>query len=210
MSNHISAIIAGLTVSLSGSLPLGNLNLTALKLSAQKGWKDAAQFSLGAVTVELLYLLITMPVANWLASQKSLFQGLQWLVVLVLLLLAVSSLKAGAHASVPRARVLRGFKLPWVSGLAMSAINPLQFPFWAGWIIVLRTKGILGADAGVSFTFILAAAFGTLLAFSLFIASGSWLMLWMRRHQQALNIAFGMLFVSLAFFQVFTILTSTS
>ncbi len=206
-SNYISAFVAGMLVSLAGSLPLGNLNLSAMHVSSQKGWRKAVYFSLGVVGVEVFYLAISFQLIAWIVSHHSVLQTLQWASVVILLLLAVSSFRAAfSNKSLGKNRILDNDWPDWLLGAAMSAINPLQFTYWAGWILALSSQGVLLLKPATSSLFITGAGLGTLTALGIFIFVGNRFSGWMQQNQKLVNGSLGVMFMGIGAYQIISII----
>ncbi len=77
---------------------------------------------------------------DWVQKQERLFRWLQWFTVLIILALAVTNFIAAASPHVKK-NIILSHTIPrfWL-GVAMSAINPAQIPFWFGWSTALYTK----------------------------------------------------------------------
>jgi threonine/homoserine/homoserine lactone efflux protein len=205
---YISALVAGLLVSLAGSLPLGNLNLSAMHISAQKGWKKAAGFSVGVVGVEVIYLALSFQIIVWIVSHHAFLQTLQWGAVLILFLLAVSSFRAAhSNAATNKNRMLDNDWPQWALGAAMSAVNPLQFTYWAGWILALSAQGILSLAPSTSALFVIGAGLGTLCALTVFIVVGNRFSGWMLVHHKFVNGSLAFMFFAMGVYQLVKILS---
>jgi threonine/homoserine/homoserine lactone efflux protein len=164
-----AAFLLGIVISFMGALPLGTLNITALHLSATQGWWSALQFSAAAVFIEMLAAAACIWGAQRLPEMGAWKRYLTPVAVVVLLLLAAQqfwSAPAASH-SIP---VLYG--IPWVLGLTMSAVNPMQFPFWMGWTTTLTAAGKLTPGRGQYTWYIAGIAVGSMLSFVLFIWLG--------------------------------------
>ncbi len=134
---------AGLVVSFLGSLPLGTLNIAAMQIGITEGVKNAILFSLGSLTAEMVYVRLSLVAMDWVRKQERIFKMLEWMTLIIIVALAVASFYAAMHPTQNK-NVLLNNKLPsYLLGLTMSAINPIQIPFWFGWSTVLLTKGIL-------------------------------------------------------------------
>ena len=64
-----------------GYIPLGNINLTAMQISINKGIKQAYVFALSFALVEGIFTFILMHFAEWFAAQKNLMIWLEWLMI---------------------------------------------------------------------------------------------------------------------------------
>ena len=68
---------------------------------------------------------------------------LEWVTLGIVVALAVSSFYAAMHAKVHKNVILSSTLNRYILGLVMSAVNPVQIPFWFGWSTVQLTKKIL-------------------------------------------------------------------
>lgn len=172
MNGKLRIFFTGMLVSFLGTLPLGTLNIAAMQISITESAKSALLFALGALTAEMIYVRISLVAMDWVTKQKKLFKFLEWLTLLIILALAVSSFMAAAHPQHSR-NVLLNNKLPsYILGLTMSAVNPIQIPFWFGWSTVLFTKKVLLPQKGYYNFYTIGIGIGTLLGNCVFIFGG--------------------------------------
>jgi len=199
---YIQSLCAGLLISLSGSLPLGNLNIAALQIAAKETVSRALWFSVGVVIAEVFYLGVILATVGKLAiGEKALF-FFQVLSVVVLIVMSAGSFIATGHKDGSNI-VLRGGSKRWYLGLAMSALNPMQIPFWAGWVVYLFSRSLI-ADSFPGFTlFALSAGMGTFIALLVFIFAGKRFSVVMLERQKLINTLIGCLFAAMAVFQIF-------
>ena len=64
----------GMIVSFLGSLPLGTLNVAAMQISVQESVQNAILFALGSLSVEMIYVRVSLVGINWVRKQKKLFR----------------------------------------------------------------------------------------------------------------------------------------
>jgi threonine/homoserine/homoserine lactone efflux protein len=159
-------------ISFLGTLPLGTLNIAAMQISVSDGIWPAVYFSLGALLVEIIYVRISLVAMDWVQRQNKLFRWLEWITVLIIAALAVSNFIAAASPHVQK-NVILSHSIPrfWL-GVAMSAINPAQIPFWFGWSSALFTKKLLHPRNDHYNTYISGIGLGTFLGNSIFIFGG--------------------------------------
>lgn len=192
------ALLLGVVISFMGALPLGTLNITALHLSVTQGWWPALQFSIAAVLVEMIAAAICIWGATQLPSMDRWKRWLTPLAVMVLLLLAWQQFSAKTtetHTSIP---VLYG--LPWVLGFTMSAVNPMQFPFWMGWTTTLTAAGRLRKERRVYVEYLSGIAVGSMFSFVLFIWAGQLGAAWFGQFEQWLSWFAGGLYLAFALY----------
>lgn len=206
ISNYILTLFAGLTISLLGALPLGNLNITALHIASSQSVRKALWFALGVVVVEVAYLYITLVAINQIISNTAIFASLQWLSVIILLALAISSFIAASKKSTKTKNVLIDNNLNrFILGVIMSSVNPMQFPFWVGWSIYAQTQQLLYPNNLSYLCFIVGVGCGTALAMLLFIAVGKQLSALLTRKHNTVQLIMGLLFLTIAIFQAFNL-----
>ena len=175
MKNYLKVCGAGFLISLLGALPLGTLNITAFDIAASQGVQNALVFAIAALSVELAYVRLTL----W-GSEKMVVEE-KWLMILlplgalVLLYLAITNfMQSSTATSMATAPVfLTKLSSPLVLGILLSALNPLQVPFWLTWNKVLASKNILNKKGNSYTLYILGIGLGTFLALLLFIFLGS-------------------------------------
>jgi threonine/homoserine/homoserine lactone efflux protein len=184
----------GMFISFLGTLPLGTLNLAAMQISVTDGIRPALYFALGALIVEIAYVRLSLVAMDWVRKQKKLFYWLQWFTILIIVALAVSSFIAAASPHVKKNIILsHTFHRFWL-GLFMSAINPVQIPFWFGWSTALLTKKILQPRNDHYNMYIAGIGIGTFLGFMVFIFGGQLIVNNLNAHQDVLNWVIGGIF----------------
>lgn len=164
--------ITGLFISFLGTLPLGTLNLAAMQISISDGIRPAIYFALGVLLVEIIYVRISLVAMDWVRKRKKLFRLLEWITILIIAALAVSSFIAAADPAEKKNVLLSySFHRFWL-GVVLSALNPLQIPFWFGWSTVLFTKKILQPRNSHYNIYITGIGIGTFIGNLVFIFGG--------------------------------------
>jgi threonine/homoserine/homoserine lactone efflux protein len=190
----IKVFFWGLLVSFLGSLPLGTLNVAAMQISVQESVHNAILFALGSLTVEMIYVRISLMGINWVRKQKKLFRYMEWLTVAIVLALAIGSFAAAMKPHPAKNVVLNNNINRYALGVMLSAINPVQIPFWFGWSTVLFTKNILTPKNSFYNLYIVGIGIGTLLGNFVFIFGGKWIVTLLNGNQNLLNWIIGGIF----------------
>ena len=124
-------IFIGFLVSFLGQLPLGNMSFTSTQICIQEGVKKAWQFAVGVAIVEMIYLRFALTGMDWVVQHRILFLALGWLTVVMFFVLGILAFRtARKQEGDKKALVLNNKLNRFVLGLTMSALNPLQIPFW--------------------------------------------------------------------------------
>lgn len=196
----------GLLVSFLGSLPLGTLNIAAMQISITDGVTDAILFSCGSLLVEIVYVRLSLVAMDWVRKQEKIFKILEWVTVGIVVALAISSFYAALHPKVEKNIILSSTLPRFVLGVVMSAVNPVQIPFWFGWSTVLFTKKILLPRKDHYNIYIVGIGLGTLIGNCVFIFGGLLIASSLSNNQHILNWVIGGIFAITAIIQLWRIL----
>jgi threonine/homoserine/homoserine lactone efflux protein len=184
----------GMIVSFLGSLPLGTLNVAAMQISVQESVQNAILFALGSLSVEMIYVRVSLVGINWVRKQKKLFRYMEWITVAIVLALAIGSFAAAMKPHPAKNVILNNQINRYLLGVMLSAINPVQIPFWFGWSTVLFTKNILQPKNSFYNFYIVGIGLGTLMGNCVFIFGGKWIVGKLNGNQSLLNWIIGGIF----------------
>jgi threonine/homoserine/homoserine lactone efflux protein len=200
--NFGKIFFTGLFISFLGSLPLGTLNVATMQISVSDGIRPAFLFSLGSLTAEIIYVRLSLVAMDWIRRQDRLFRILEWVTLLIIVALAVSSFYAATHPSVKENVILSSTIGRFWLGLTMSALNPVQIPFWFGWSTVLLTKKILLPENRYYNAYIIGIGCGTLVGNFVFIFGGQLITGLINNNQHILSWIIGAIFTITALIQI--------
>ncbi|MFL5772245.1 MAG: LysE family translocator [Flavisolibacter sp.] len=172
MPKLMRVFLMGLFISFLGSLPLGTLNIAAMQISISDGVEPAILFSLGSLTAEMVYVRLSLIAMDWVRKQEKIFKALEWVTLVIVVALAISSFYAATHPKMHKNIILSSNINKYLLGLIMSAVNPVQIPFWFGWSTVLFTKNVLIPKSSFYNLYILGIGLGTLAGNCVFIFGG--------------------------------------
>jgi threonine/homoserine/homoserine lactone efflux protein len=175
MISKLKLAFWGLIISFLGTIPLGTLNMSALQISIQEGIKQGLLFSVGVFMVEMIYVRVSLVGMDWINRKQRLLNSLQWVSVLMILALSAGSFWAAFHPSANSGNlVLNNNANRFLMGIIMSAVNPVQIPFWLGWSTVLSERGILVKSRINYNVYITGVGMGTFLGLLVFVFGGKW------------------------------------
>jgi len=187
-------------VSFLGSLPPGTTNVLEVQLAALRGYKVATWFAAGCMISEVLCVSLCLLVMDKITRSPKLMRSLEWVSFLVLIWIIVSSfatLKGVASAQLQFTQVS-----PFLFGLILMAMNPVQVPFWAGWTTLLMQRGLLKGDRLEHVNYVFGTAVGSILASIVFIAGGQAITHWMVGKEKAIQWTFIGIFIVIAAVQL--------
>jgi len=207
MPKLLRIFITGLFISFLGTLPLGTLNIAAMQISVSDGIRPALYFACGVLLVEIIYVRMSLVAMDWVRKQQRLFRILEWATLFIILALAVASFVAASDPGVKKNVILSNTMHRFLLGLMMSAINPMQIPFWFGWSTVLFTKKVLLPQNNHYNSYIGGIGLGTFAGMCLFIFGGRFLVESLNAHQKMLNWIIGGIFAATALIQLWRMLS---
>ncbi|HTE24796.1 LysE family translocator [Flavitalea sp.] len=187
--------VTGLFISFLGTLPLGTLNVAAMQISVTDGVVPAMYFVLGAMIVEIIYVRVSLVAMEWVRKHDRLFTWLEWISLAMIVALAITTFLAasnprGSGKNIILSNTMHRF---WL-GISMSAINPVQIPFWFGWSTVLVTKQVLLPRTSHYNFYIIGIGIGTLIGNAIFIFGGRLIVDRLNTNQNVLNWIIGSVF----------------
>lgn len=207
MNEVLLVMLTGFGVSFLGQLPLGNLNVAATQIGVEENIKSAWLFSIAVALVEIVYLRIALSSSHWVMQNKILFNYLSWFTVLLFFILGFLSIR---KALLQKEAQKKGLLIDnninrFVLGLMLSAINPMQIPFWFFWGTYFINNGVIKPTAFNFNLFTAGAGIGTLAGQVLYIHGGKWLVQKLKASHKILNIIMGAVFIISAAIQLYKI-----
>jgi len=201
----LKIFFVGMLVSFLGSLPLGTLNIAAMQISITNGVIAAMLFALGSLLIEIIYVRVSLVAMDWIRKKERILKALEWITVVIVLALAAASFYAALHPHVSKNIVLDSPLPKFILGLIMSAVNPVQIPFWFGWSTVLFAKKILQPRNDHYNSYILGIGIGTFIGNCVFIFGGILIAGKISNNQDILNWVIGGIFLVTAIIQLWRI-----
>ena len=202
----LKIFFTGMLVSFVGSLPLGTLNVAAMQISVSDGVTQAMLFSFGSLIAEIIYVRMSLVAMDWIRKQELFFKILEWVTLAIVAALAVFSFYAALHPSESENKILSSQMPNILLGFIMSALNPVQIPFWFGWSTVLFTKNILLPRNDHYNFYIIGIGIGTFIGNLLFIFGGQFIADKISNNQHILNWIIGGIFSITALIQLWKIM----
>jgi threonine/homoserine/homoserine lactone efflux protein len=203
----IYILFMGFLVSFLGQLPLGNMSFTSTQVCIQEGFKKAWEFAMGVAIVEMIYLRFALTGMDWIVRHRIWFIALGWITVVMFFVLGIMAfVTANKQHGEKKALVLDNKLNRFVLGLMMSALNPVQIPFWFLWTSTFIQTHVLPVS-NISFNlFTAGAGMGTLSGLAVYIHGGNWLVSKMNTSHKTLNKIMGVIFMITALIQLYRML----
>lgn len=207
MNELLPVLFAGFGVSFLGQLPLGNLNVAATQIGVEESIKKAWIFSIGVALVEVIYLRIALNSSGWILRNKTMFTYLSWATVILFFVLGLLSIRKALKQSEPEKKgLLIDNKVHrFLLGMMLSAINPMQIPFWFFWGTYFISNGTVKPGMLNFNLFTIGACAGTITGQAIYIHGGRWLIKKLQASHKILNIIMGAVFIISAAIQLYKI-----
>jgi threonine/homoserine/homoserine lactone efflux protein len=207
MNDLLPVLFAGFGVSFLGQLPLGNLNVAATQIGVEENFKNAWLFSIGVAVVEVIYLRLGLNSSEWMMHNKALFNAMSWITVTLFYVLGFLSIrKAIRQKEAEKKGLLIDNNINrFLLGLMLSAVNPLQIPFWFFWGTYFIHNGTVKPTTLDFNLFTAGAGLGTLIGQAIYLYGGTWLIKKLKASHKILNIIMGAVFIISATIQVYKI-----
>ncbi len=197
----------GFLISFLGQLPLGNMSFTATQICIQEGVRKAWQYAVGVALVEMIYLRLALRGMDWVVRHRTLFIALGWITVVMFLVLGILAFVTARKQSQEKKAVLLNNRLHrFVLGLMMSALNPVQIPFWFLWTSTLIQTNVLQVASLPFDLFTIGAGLGTITGLAVYIHGGNWLVARHQTSNKTLNQIMGIIFMLTALIQLYRML----
>jgi threonine/homoserine/homoserine lactone efflux protein len=209
MPRFLKVFLAGLIVSFLGSLPLGTTNVAAMQLSIDRGILAAIYFSIGSLTVELIYVRLSLFAVDWLHRNKTVMRYLNAITLLILLLLTYESFQSAHHPAKASPIAISQVLPPLFFGMFLCSISTAQIPFWLGWSTILMEKKILYPNGGTYWEYLLGIGIGTFLANGIFIYGGQLAGKGFQNNPSLLHWVIGSFYLGTAIWQVWRMIRSS-
>ncbi len=202
----IGTALLGWLVSFLGQLPLGNTSVTATQIAVDESVRKAWLFSFGVAIVEIIYLRVALSGMGWVVAHPVFFEVLNWLAIALFLGLGIFTL-VEANKTKPKTKppLLNNTLNRFALGLSMSAVNPIQIPFWFTWSVAFIKSGALATNDVSYNAFTIGAGTGTIAGLAVYIYAGKWLITKLKAGQSGVNKFVGLVFILTALIQLYKV-----
>lgn len=192
----------GLLVSFLGTLPLGVLNITIMRVSLRQGLRSALQFALACALVELVYSYLSVELTQSLIAYPAIKSLTDGVAALTLLGMGIYYIRKQSTPITDQRTIA-----PFYLGALLSVVNVVAFPFWILYTTLLQAKGYVGIMNNALITlYVLGISLGTMAGLLPFIFGSRYLSRWVTAYQHRFDRIIGLLFVVLSLCQTLTLL----
>jgi len=188
----------GLIANFIGYIPPGNINLTLVKITINRGFKQAMMFIISFSAVEFFFTYFIMHAAKWLSAQVRLDTVIDW--IMVALFGTLGTITWINRKKPPEANYSEHESVRY--GILLGFLNPVQVPFWMITGTYLITHQWI-ADGQIALAiFSLGAAAGAFLALFLYAKFAGYIQSKFALSTRVVNTGIAILFFAFAVYHV--------
>ena len=194
----ILTFFIGFLMNFVGYIPLGNINLTVVKLAINRGIKQVMYFLVAFSLVEFIFTFCIMKFSEWLSGSANFLTILDW--VLIAMFLIMGTLTWKNHQKPPKEDFSKKDSIKL--GVIMGFLNPMQLPFWliGGTYVISKGWIMTGNTALVIFS--IGSALGSFLCLYAFAHFARYIQSKFSLSSQFINKSIAILLFTLAFYHV--------
>ena len=139
----------------------GLINMTAAKISTEKGKLNAVLFAIGASTIVFLQAYIAVLISRYLYNNPIIIDWLLKIALVVFTVFAVYFFVVARKNRKKEAKVVTVSKTnDFFKGIFLATLNVLPIPYYAGLNAAWNVSGLIEFDITDTLIFILAAGLG--------------------------------------------------
>lgn len=188
----------GLIANFIGYIPPGNINLTLVQLTINRGIKQALQFITAFSCVEFFFTYFIMHAADWLHQQMHLDTIIDFVMIVLFTTLGIITWK---HRNAPP-KTTYSDKESIKYGIVLGFLNPMQVPFWliAGTYVITH-EWIVDGRLGL-FVFSMGSAAGAFLCLFLYAKFATYIQSKFALSTKLINTGIALLFFSFSIYHI--------
>ena len=162
MSHLLVLFFVTFSAAFMATVPPGLLNMSAAKISVEKGPNNAYIFSLGVVVVVLIQAYVAVLISKFLFSHPEVIALLMKAAVGIFCAFSLYFFVSARGQKKPKTGFLKVKKRSsFFKGMFLAAVNLLSIPYYSGLNAMWKASGWISFNLEDTFVFMLATAAGT-------------------------------------------------
>ncbi len=137
------------------------LNMTALKISLEKGLIANKKYALGVSIMAIPQVMIAIFVTKYIAKNPTILETLEKAGIVIFILLSYYFYKESKKSKIKFDGLPSEDKNPFLIGITLSLLNMFAIPFFSGTIITLQAFDLFNFDVISVLFFTLGSFIGT-------------------------------------------------
>lgn len=164
----MTLFIAGIILSLMGSLPPGLISLSVAQTSIMRGFLPAIVLAMGAAFAEFFQAVGAVVFADWFLAHPVAAKIFQYVAIPIFLGLGVYLWFFAKAPKPPSGPVMRAPFRQFLQGIVISVFNLLAIPYWVAYAGWLQVNGWWQYGWHYTAAFAAGVTIGTILALGLY------------------------------------------
>jgi threonine/homoserine/homoserine lactone efflux protein len=166
--------LAGIFLSLMGSLPPGLISLSVAHTAITKGFRIACILAVGAAFAEFFQAWLAVVLSDWFVAHPGVEKIFLWTALPVFIGLGIYLFFFAPMPKAPTELDTNNWIGPFGKGILISVFNLLAIPYWFAYCGWLKINGWWTQEGGLStFVFSFGVTVGTLIALFLYAKLGA-------------------------------------
>ena len=157
----ISLFFFGFLSSFIGSITPSMLNMTAIKVSLEKGIEASKKYALGVSLVAIPQVVIAVILTKYIAENPTILETLEKSGIVVFIGLSYYFYNKSKKGKIKTESLKSKKENPFLIGITLSFLNMFAIPFFCGIIVALDLFELFSFEVFPILFFILGTIFGT-------------------------------------------------
>lgn len=157
----ITLFFFGFLFSFVGSITPSMLNMTALKISLEKGKEAANKYALGVSIVTIPQIYIAILLTKYITENPKILETLDKVGIVIFILLSFYFYRESKKSKIQVEGMKSKEENPFLVGITLSVLNMFAIPFFAVTAITLDSFNLFSFDVTSILFFITGSVIGT-------------------------------------------------
>jgi threonine/homoserine/homoserine lactone efflux protein len=144
-----------------GSITPSMLNMTALKISLEKGTEAANKYAFGVSLIVIPQVIIAVITTRYIAENPSILATLEKAGILIFIFLSYYFYRESKKEKVPIESLKSKKENPFLTGITLALLNMFAIPFFSGIALLLETFNLFSFEVIPILAFTLGSVIGT-------------------------------------------------
>ena len=157
----VSLFFFGFFFSFTGSITPSMLNMTAIRISLEKGVEGAKKYALGVSLAAIPQVVIAVILTKYIAENPTILETLEKVGIVIFIGLSYYFYNESKKGKIKTESIKSKKENPFLTGITLSFLNMFAIPFFCGIIVALDLFELFSFEVFPILFFILGTIFGT-------------------------------------------------
>ena len=157
----VSLFFFGFFFSFTGSITPSMLNMTAIRISLEKGVEGAKKYALGVSLAAIPQVVIAVILTKYIAENPTILETLEKVGIVIFIGLSYYFYNESKKGKIKTESIKSKKENPFLTGITLSFLNMFAIPFFCGIIVALDLFKLFSFEVFPIFFFILGTILGT-------------------------------------------------